>query len=63
MSLVLEVFTRLTVKPSKCHLFQECVHYLGHILSEKEVETDPEKIRCVADWPVPTSPKEFLGLA
>ena len=40
------------------------VHYLGHVLSGKGVETDPEKIRCVAHWPTPTCPKElkqFLG--
>ena len=66
-----EVFSRLKqaglkLKPSKCHLLQKTVHYLGHILSAQGVEPDPGKIRCVADWPVPTCPKElkqFLGLA
>ena len=36
------------------------------MLSEKGVETDPEKIRCVADWPTPSclrELKQFLGLA
>ena len=35
-------------------------------MSANGVGTDPEKIKCIADWPVPTCPKElkqFLGLA
>ena len=31
-------------KPSKCHLLQTSVCYLGHVVSAKGVETDPEKI-------------------
>ena len=71
LSKLREVFSRLKqaglkVKPSKCHLLQKSVHYLGHILSARGVETDPGKIKCIADWPVPTCPRElkqFLGLA
>ena len=44
-----EVFTRLRganlkIKPSKCHLLQRSVHYLGHVVSGKGVETDATKI-------------------
>ena len=47
-----EVFTRLKkaglkIKPTKCHLLQKSVHYLGHVLSAQGIETDPEKIKCV----------------
>ena len=71
LKLLCEVFTRLRraglkIKPSKCHLLQISVCYLGHVVSAKGVETDPEKIRCIADWPVPSSQKDlqsFLGLA
>ena len=71
LSKLREVFIRLKeaglkVKPPKCHLLQRSVRYLGHVLSGKGIETDPGKVRCVADWPTPTCPKElkqFLGLS
>ena len=66
-----EVFNRLRqaglkLKVTKCSLFQEKVCYLGHIVSSEGVSTDPSKTKKVADWPVPTTPKEvqqFLGFA
>ena len=71
LSKLREVLSRLKgaglkVKQLKCHLLRRSVQYLGHILSARGVETDPEKIRCIADWPVPTCSKElkqFLGLS
>ena len=56
----------LKLKPSKCHLLQKSVKYLGHVISEHGVETDPEKTASVAKWSTPTNLKElrqFLGLA
>mgnify|MGYP001791060691 FL=1 len=55
-----EVFTRLQkaglkLKPSKCHLFQEEVKYLGHIVSRNGISTDPEKVEAVAEWPTPSN--------
>ena len=35
----------LKLKPSKCILFQHSVKFLGHIVSEEGVSTDPEKFR------------------
>ena len=32
------------LKPSKCHFFRKQVEFLGHIVSQKGVETDPKKI-------------------
>ena len=48
-----EVFTRLwdanlKIKPSKFHLPQRSVHYPGHVVSAKGVETDTTKIKCIA---------------
>ncbi|PIK39177.1 hypothetical protein BSL78_23984 [Apostichopus japonicus] len=54
----------LKLKPSKCNLLQNSVTYLGHVVSEHGVETDPEKIQAVKSWPVPQNVKQlrsFLG--
>ena len=56
----------LKIKPGKCSFFQRSVAFLGHIVSGDGIETDPEKIRALMEWPVPTSVTEvrsFLGLA
>lgn len=42
------------------------MRYLGHIVSSKGVETDPEKVRALLTWPRPntlTELKSFLGFA
>ena len=54
----------LKLKPSKCHLFQKEVEYLGHKISEKGIQILPKDIAIVKDWPIPSSLKElrtFLG--
>jgi len=56
----------LKLKPSKCHLLQTRVHYLGHVLSKDGVETDPDKISCICSWPAPVNAgelRQFLGIA
>lgn len=56
----------LKLAPEKCKFFQTSVKYLGHVVSEKGVETDPEKVAALTTWPVPTNLKElqsFLGFA
>ena len=55
----------LKLKPSKCHLLQEEVSYLGHRVSAAGISTDPQKIQAVREWPTPTNCKDvksFLGL-
>ena len=40
--------------------------YLGHGMYKEGIKTDPDKIQCVADWPVPNDVRKlkcFLGLA
>ena len=42
------------------------MQFLGHIVSDDGVRTDPAKSEKVADWPVPKNRREiqrFLGLA
>jgi len=56
----------LKLKGSKCEFFRTQVTYLGHLVSERGVETDPEKISALQNWPAPSSIKElrrFLGFA
>ncbi len=54
----------LKLKASKCEFFRTEVKYLGHVVSEEGVHTDPEKTSSLTTWPVPTSVKllrSFLG--
>lgn len=54
------------MKPSKCHLFQSSVKYLGHVVCKEGIKTDPDKIQCIADWLLPIDVRKlkcFLGLA
>ena len=54
----------LKLKPSKCDLFRKEIKYLGHVVSNKGVSTDPDKIQAITEWPQPTTVTEvrsFLG--
>ncbi|KAJ8011865.1 hypothetical protein DPEC_G00062720 [Dallia pectoralis] len=56
----------LKLSPEKCRFFQSSVRYLGYVVSEQGVETDPEKIAALKTWPVPQHLKElkaFLGFS
>ena len=55
----------LKLKPSKCCLLQRRVTFLGYVISQNGVETDPDKISAVVNWPVPTNLRQsraFVGL-
>lgn len=54
------------VKLTKCEFAQTQIAYLGHIISEQGVATDPSKIQAIEQWHAPKSAEElrsFLGLA
>ena len=54
----------LKLSPEKCFFIQDKVPFLGHIVSENGVETDPSKIDKIRNWPTPTNADElrsFLG--
>lgn len=56
----------LKAKLEKCAFFQRSVRYLGHVVSDQGVSTDPSKVEVVADWPTPTTISDlrsFLGFA
>lgn len=54
----------LKLAPEKCIFAQTSVRYIGHIVSDKGEQTDPDKVTAVKTWPVPRNLKElrsFLG--
>ena len=56
---------KLNLSPKKCLLFQQEVHYLGHVVNREGISTDPEKIRAISSWPTPVNASEvksFIGL-
>ena len=50
----------LKIKPKKTHLFQKKVEYLGHIVDEHGIHTDPKKIKAIQGM---ASPKNKIGRA
>ena len=66
----------LKMKPKKCHFFQKRLSFLGHIVSGEGIETDPEKVEQIKNYPRPreglklgnkkipfvTQIKQFLGM-
>ena len=58
-------WAKLKIRPDKCCVMQRKVSFLGHIISESGVETQPEKVAAVQEWPQPKNiheVKSFLGL-
>ena len=57
---------KLKVSADKCFFFQRRVKFLGHVISDQGIETDPEKINKIKNWPIPSNPDElrsFLAFA
>jgi len=55
----------LYVKLEKCEFDVSETAFLGYILSKDGLKVDPNKIKAILDWPVPTTVKEvqsFIGL-
>ena len=56
---------RLLLKAEKAVLLQEEVRFLGYFVSGKGIRVDPEKVRAVLEFPIPTKVRhvqQFLGL-
>ena len=54
----------LKLKPSKCEFFWDQLWYLGHIVLDKGIATDPKKIETILNWPRPktvTDVRSFTG--
>jgi hypothetical protein len=57
---------QLYAKLSKCSFYQNKIHYLEHIISEKGIALDLEKIEAIKGWTTPmnmTEVRSFMGLA
>ncbi|KAL6417460.1 hypothetical protein ACFW04_012719 [Cataglyphis niger] len=57
---------RLRINTQKCHFCQDRLRYLGHIVDQEGVQTDPEKVSAITGWPAPTNVRQvrqFVGMA
>ncbi|KMQ86699.1 reverse ribonuclease integrase [Lasius niger] len=71
LELLAEVFrrlrdARLRLNPEKCRFCVGQLKYLGHVIDQDGIRTDPEKVSAVNNWPEPTTVKQvrqFLGMA
>ncbi len=64
----------LKLAPKKCHFMRPSVKFLGHIVTEDGISTDPEKVKAIVDLqekdlmvegtdiPSPTKNRSFLGM-
>lgn len=56
---------QLHAKLSKCEFDTNKIEYLGHIISQEGIATDPNQIEAITKWPISKKVKqlrEFLGL-
>ena len=54
----------LFLKANKCEFNKTKMEYLGLVVEEGKISTDPVKVKGFADWPIPTCVKDvqsFLG--
>jgi len=66
-----QVFTvlqeqQLHCAKEKCHFAEREIEYLGFIINDQGIKTDPKKTQAIRDWPIPTSIADiqiFMGLA
>lgn len=59
-------FAHLTINMGKCQFFRRQLKFLGHVVDEYGLRTDPDKVRAIVDFPTPTCRKDvkrFLGTA
>jgi len=61
---ITEIFQRLRkynlkLQPLKCEFLRKEVNYLGHLITDKGVKSDPQKIRCVKQFPIPRNVKRL----
>ena len=56
----------MKLKMKKCHIAQDQVEYLGHLVNAEGIQMIPSYVERVLDWPLPKTGKElrsFLGFS
>ena len=56
----------MVLASKKCHFLEREVKFLGHLISGGGLRMDPDKQKCVKEWPEPSNVRElrgFLGFA
>ncbi|KII65508.1 Transposon Ty3-I Gag-Pol polyprotein [Thelohanellus kitauei] len=51
----------LKIKPKKCKFFCSEIKYLGFIVNQHGIKTDPEKTATITNWPQPKSKNDVLS--
>ena len=51
----------MTLAPHKCHLFQESVKYLGHLVNREGVKCDPDKVKAIREMSIPQTKDELYS--
>ena len=52
----------LRLNSSKLHLWKSEVRFMGHLITSKGLEPDPDKVRAVEEMPEPTTKQELKSL-
>ena len=52
-------YAGLKIKPQKCKLFLTKISFLGHMVSQEGISQDPEKVKVIKNWPIPTKAREI----
>ena len=42
------------LKAAKCHFCYPEIEFVGHLVGKKGIQTMPDKVKCVQDWPTPS---------
>jgi hypothetical protein len=56
----------MTLKPRKCYFFKSEISFLGYKISKYGIDSDPDKVRAIIDFPRPQNirhVRSFVGLA
>ena len=57
---------KLYAKLSKCRFALSSIKFCGHVVDQHGIMPDPDKVKCVLDWPTPIDVhqvRQFVGLA
>jgi len=63
LHLILQRLRECGIKLSseKCFFLKKKVKFLGHVISENGIETDPDKIEKIKNYPTPSNPDELCS--